>query len=234
MCCVTEITLKMETELMAAKALELMKDVLAKADADGFELDSRKSIDRFADTLMVQGSMVVSSGEWGLESDTNHIVLPEMFKAVARCFCFDKFTAKVYSSSSYVWEDFEISYEEGELVINSLYHDNCEEPSCDECDDRYDYKSILRANKGCVLSVITLNILSSFAMVFAGYSLSFLLTTYEYEGNKIRALSITFCIVMAIWLIAKGVWTWWTNGEVGHTQEATQETAAILGKAVFD
>lgn len=32
----------------------------------------------------------------------------------------------------------------------------------------------------------------------------------------------------------KGVWTWWTNGEVGHTQEATQETAAILGKAVFD
>jgi len=32
----------------------------------------------------------------------------------------------------------------------------------------------------------------------------------------------------------KGVWTWWTNGEVGHTQEATQETAAVLGKAIFD
>lgn len=32
----------------------------------------------------------------------------------------------------------------------------------------------------------------------------------------------------------KGVWTWWTNVEVGHTQEATQEVAAILGKAVFD
>ena len=137
MCCVTEITLKMETEMMAAKALELMKDVLAQAD--GLELDSRKTIDRFAETLMVQGSAVVSSGEWGLESDTNHIVLPEMFKAVARCFCFDKFTAKVFSSSSYVWEAFEISYEDGELVINSLYHDNCEEPSCDECDDCYDY-----------------------------------------------------------------------------------------------
>ena len=131
MCCVTEITLKMETEMMAAKALELMKDVLAQAD--GLELDSRKTIDRFANTLMVQGSAVVSSGEWGLESDTNHIVLPEMFKAVARCFCFDKFTAKVFSSSSYLWEAFEISYEDGELVINSLYHDNCEEPSCDEC-----------------------------------------------------------------------------------------------------
>ena len=79
MCCVTEITLKMETEMMAAKALELMKDVLAQAD--GLELDSRKTIDRFANTLMVQGSAVISSGEWGLESDTNHIVLPEMFKA---------------------------------------------------------------------------------------------------------------------------------------------------------
>lgn len=43
-------------------------------------------------------------------------------------------------------------------------------------------------------------------MVFAGYSLSFLLTAYEYEGNKLRALSITFCIVMAIWLIAMGVY----------------------------
>lgn len=32
----------------------------------------------------------------------------------------------------------------------------------------------------------------------------------------------------------KGVWTWWTNTEVGHTQEATQELAAYLGKAVFD
>ena len=36
MCCVTEITLKMETEMMAAKALELMKDVLSQAD--GLEL----------------------------------------------------------------------------------------------------------------------------------------------------------------------------------------------------
>lgn len=32
----------------------------------------------------------------------------------------------------------------------------------------------------------------------------------------------------------RGVWTWWTNSEVGYTQMATQELAAILGKAVFD
>ena len=30
------------------------------------------------------------------------------------------------------------------------------------------------------------------------------------------------------------IWTWWTNSEVGYTQMATQELAAILGKAVFD
>ena len=119
MCCVTEITLKMETELLAVKALELMKDVLAQAD--GLELDSRKTIDRFAETLMVQGFAVVSSGEWGLESDTNHIVLPEMFKAVAHCFCFDKFSAKIYYDSTYVWENYDINYEEGTLVMNALY-----------------------------------------------------------------------------------------------------------------
>ncbi len=32
----------------------------------------------------------------------------------------------------------------------------------------------------------------------------------------------------------RGIWTWWTNSEVGYTQMATQELAAILGKAVFD
>lgn len=32
----------------------------------------------------------------------------------------------------------------------------------------------------------------------------------------------------------RGVWTWWTNAEVGYTQLATQEVSAILGKAVFD
>lgn len=32
----------------------------------------------------------------------------------------------------------------------------------------------------------------------------------------------------------KTTWTWWSNEEVGHTQEATQELASILGKAKFD
>lgn len=32
----------------------------------------------------------------------------------------------------------------------------------------------------------------------------------------------------------KTVWTWWTNEEVGHTQEATQELAALLERKAFD
>ena len=33
----------------------------------------------------------------------------------------------------------------------------------------------------------------------------------------------------------KNMWTWWPNTEVGHTQEATNETTAIFGsKTVFD
>lgn len=32
----------------------------------------------------------------------------------------------------------------------------------------------------------------------------------------------------------KGIWTWWTHSDVGHTQEATQDLASILGKSIFD
>ena len=64
------------------------------------------------------------------------------------------------------------------------------------------YKVLIRKNFGGVIGVGILNIITSFAMVFAGYSLSFLYTAYEYEGNKVRALLYTFAIVLGIWLIA--------------------------------
>ena len=114
-------TLKMENKKMAAKALEVMKEALAQIDADGFKYDSRETVDDFANDLMVKGSEVIAAGNCGLMPDANHIAIPEMFKAVARCFCFDKFTTKVFFDSDYEWEVFDISYEGGELVINSLY-----------------------------------------------------------------------------------------------------------------
>ena len=64
------------------------------------------------------------------------------------------------------------------------------------------YKVLIRKNFGGVIGVGILNIVTSFAMVFAGYSLSFLYTAYEYEGNKARALLYTFAIVLGIWLLA--------------------------------
>src|SRR5699024_800703 len=33
----------------------------------------------------------------------------------------------------------------------------------------------------------------------------------------------------------KNTWTWWSNKEVGHTQEATQEFTKLMGsKTIFD
>ncbi len=64
------------------------------------------------------------------------------------------------------------------------------------------YKTFIKKNFGSIAGVALLNILMSFAMVFAGYSLSFLYTAYEYEGDKVKALIYTFAIVLLIWLLA--------------------------------
>ena len=64
------------------------------------------------------------------------------------------------------------------------------------------YKALVKRNFGSIAGVALLNILMSFAMVFAGYSLSFLYTAYEYEGDKVKALIYTFAIVVLIWLFA--------------------------------
>ena len=63
------------------------------------------------------------------------------------------------------------------------------------------YKSLIKRNLGSVVAVALLSILTSFSMVFAGYSLSFLYTAYEYDGNKAKALLYTFLIVLGIWSI---------------------------------
>lgn len=68
------------------------------------------------------------------------------------------------------------------------------------------YRAILKKNIGSVLGVALLDILTASAMVFAGYSLSFLFTAYEYDGDKIRALLLTFVIVLLIWLVAMGMY----------------------------
>ena len=68
------------------------------------------------------------------------------------------------------------------------------------------YKALIKRNLGSIVGVSLLSILMSFAMVFAGYSLSFLYTAYEYEGDKVKALIYTFAIVLFIWLFAMFVY----------------------------
>ena len=68
------------------------------------------------------------------------------------------------------------------------------------------YKALLQRNAGKIAGVALLGILMSFAMVFAGYSLSFLYTAYEYDGNRTMALLYTFVIVLLIWLLAMFVY----------------------------
>lgn len=62
------------------------------------------------------------------------------------------------------------------------------------------YKVILKRNIWAVTGVSLLTVLASFAMVYAGYSLSFLFDAYEASGDRIKALVITFLQVLGIWL----------------------------------
>lgn len=64
------------------------------------------------------------------------------------------------------------------------------------------YKLLIRKNFTGITATAFLIILMSLAMTFAGYSLSFFFTAYEYEGDKIKAICSTFVIVTAIWLLA--------------------------------
>lgn len=68
------------------------------------------------------------------------------------------------------------------------------------------YRKIIGKNFGSVLGVVLLDIINALATVFAGYSLSFMFTAYEYDGNKAKALIYTFAIVLGIWLIAMGIY----------------------------
>ena len=66
------------------------------------------------------------------------------------------------------------------------------------------YRKILKRNRRILLGTSILTVLSSFAMVYAGYSLSFFFTAFEREDNKVRALTLTFLVEAVIWLAAMG------------------------------
>ncbi len=92
------------------------------------------------------------------------------------------------------------------------------------------YKAILRRKLGSVIAVALLSILTSLGMVFAGYSLSFLYTAYEYDGARARALLYTFMIVSGIWLAAMAVYYVALVAKAGLKREIKNELRGMVAE----
>ncbi|MBQ7873721.1 MAG: ABC transporter ATP-binding protein [Oscillospiraceae bacterium] len=94
------------------------------------------------------------------------------------------------------------------------------------------YNLILKKNFAGISGVLLLNIISSLAMVFAGYSLSFLVSAYEYDGDKIKALIITFVIELVIWISAMGIYyiTWLLQAKL--QQKIKNDLRRIIGEKI--
>ena len=94
------------------------------------------------------------------------------------------------------------------------------------------YKTLIKKNFGSIAGVTLLNILTSFAMVFAGYSLSFLYTAYEYEGDKVKALIYTFGIIIFIWLFAMFMYYISLLAKSKIQQKLKNELRCMVGKKI--
>lgn len=95
------------------------------------------------------------------------------------------------------------------------------------------YKEMLLKNGSAVLGVFLLSIFTSFAMVFAGYSLSFLYTAYAYEGDKVKALLLTFGIVLCIWLSAMLVYYLSLQAKAKIRQKLKNELCRMVGEKII-
>ena len=94
------------------------------------------------------------------------------------------------------------------------------------------YKSVIKKNFLSISGVLILNIIASLAMVFAGYSLSFLVTAYEYEGDKIKALTITFLIELIIWITAMGIYYITCISQAKLQQKIKNDLRRIIGEKI--
>lgn len=94
------------------------------------------------------------------------------------------------------------------------------------------YKTIIRKNIGSISCAALLGILSSFAMVFAGYSLSFLFTAYETGGDKVKTLVSAFLLVTAIWLFAMLLYYISLLAKAKIQQKIKNELRSMVGKKI--
>lgn len=68
------------------------------------------------------------------------------------------------------------------------------------------YRIIIRKNLAPVAGVSLLILAEALGMTFAGYSLSWLFTAYETDGDRVWALCLTFAASSAVWLLAMLLW----------------------------
>ncbi len=68
------------------------------------------------------------------------------------------------------------------------------------------YKMIIRKNLVPIAGTSLLILAEALGMTFAGYSLSWFFTAYETDGDRVRALCLTFAIASAVWLLAMLLW----------------------------
>lgn len=94
------------------------------------------------------------------------------------------------------------------------------------------YESLIQGNIGSIIMVALLGILSSFAMVLAGYSLSFLFTAYESEVDKVKDLIDTFLLVMAIWLFAMALYYVSLLAKAKIQQKIKNELRSMIGSKI--
>lgn len=94
------------------------------------------------------------------------------------------------------------------------------------------FRQILRQNWAGAAGVAVLKALASLTMVCAGYSLSFLVTACEYGGNKVRALTITLGIVLAVWLSAMGIYYLSCLAQAKFRQHIKTQLRGMIGETV--
>lgn len=95
-----------------------------------------------------------------------------------------------------------------------------------------EFRRILKGNVFRIITTIVLNIATAFAMVAAGYSLSFIFTGYESEGSRGLVLAQNCLVVFLIWLIA--IMLFYVSGvyQAGTIKTLKNELRLLVAKKI--
>lgn len=93
-----------------------------------------------------------------------------------------------------------------------------------------EFKKMLFKNKGRIISTALLNIATSFAMVYAGYSLSYIFTSYESNGNRAGELALSCVAVFSIWLLAILIFYFAGIFQAGTLKKLKNDLRSLIAK----